>query len=43
VRRGEQVTTRFNAERVKAAREKARVEPHPFWRDATTVEAARAL
>jgi hypothetical protein len=39
----EQVTARFDTERVKEAREKARIEPHPFWRDATTMEAARAL
>jgi hypothetical protein len=39
----EQVTERFDSARVKAAREKARVEAHPFWRDPHTIEAARAL
>lgn len=39
----EQVTARFDGGRVKAAREKARVDPHPFWRDTNTLEAARAV
>jgi hypothetical protein len=39
----EQVTARFDPTRVKAAREKARTQPHPFWSDPHTVEAARAL
>lgn len=39
----EQVTARFDPSRVKAAREKARIQPHPFWRDANAREAARAL
>jgi hypothetical protein len=39
----EQVTARFDGGRVKAAREKARIDPHPFWRDTNTLEAARAV
>ena len=39
----EQVTARFDPVRVKAAREQARVQPHPFWCDPNTKEAARAL
>jgi hypothetical protein len=39
----EQVTARFDPARVKAAREKARVQPHPFWRDPSTREAARVV
>jgi len=39
----EQVTARFDATRVKAARERARVQPHPFWRDPNTRDAARVV
>jgi len=39
----EQVTARFDVGRVKAARDRARTDPHPFWRDPNTLEAARAL
>lgn len=38
----EQVTARFDHARVAAAREKARVEPHPFWKDPATLEMVRA-
>jgi hypothetical protein len=39
----EQVTARFDPVRVKAAREKARLQPHPFWCDPNTREVARAV
>jgi len=39
----EQVTACFDSARVKAARERARIQPHPFWRDPNTREAARAV
>jgi hypothetical protein len=39
----EQVTARFDTGRVKAARDRARTDPHPFWRDPNTLDIARAL
>ena len=39
----DQVTARFDANRVKAARDRSRTDPHPFWQDPNTLEAARAL